>query len=149
MNNEKGFTLIELIVIIVILGILAVTAVPKYVDMQADAKDAAAEGVYGAAQSAAAINFAASLLPGSSASVTDITDASSLIDTLDGGLPEGWALLDGDCSAFPEASTFASSVGCICLDSDPDDACTAADSFFINITTIESDKAKAVVDKDW
>jgi len=36
--NSKGFTLIELIVVIVILGILAVTAVPKYINLKADAQ---------------------------------------------------------------------------------------------------------------
>ncbi len=41
MNKEqKGFTLIELVVVIVILGILAVTAAPKFIDLQDDAKTA-------------------------------------------------------------------------------------------------------------
>lgn len=37
-NNNKGFTLIELIIVIVILGILAVVAAPKFVDISSDAK---------------------------------------------------------------------------------------------------------------
>lgn len=52
MNNQKGFTLIELIVVIVILGILSAVAVPKFVDMQGEAKKAVLEGIRGSFKSA-------------------------------------------------------------------------------------------------
>lgn len=46
-KQSSGFTLIELVIVVVILGFLAVTAIPKFIDLTEQAKQANIEGMAG------------------------------------------------------------------------------------------------------
>jgi prepilin-type N-terminal cleavage/methylation domain-containing protein len=88
--KQKGFTLIELIIVIVIIAILAAVAIPKYLDLQADARTAATQGMAGALASASAANYAIrSGFPTKGVAVGACTDLSN---TLQGGLDAQFVL---------------------------------------------------------
>ena len=55
MRKGKGFTLIELILVIAILGILAISALPKFLNVSTQAKQASRDGVVGAVRAGIAL----------------------------------------------------------------------------------------------
>jgi MSHA pilin protein MshB len=52
MKKQNGFTLIELVIVIIILGLLAATALPRFLNVTAEAEDVAVEGIAGGFASA-------------------------------------------------------------------------------------------------
>ncbi|MBW2308389.1 MAG: type II secretion system protein [Deltaproteobacteria bacterium] len=57
-KNQRGFTLIELVMVIVILGVMAAVALPKYYQIKKDAEISAAKGIFGGIQGAVANYYA-------------------------------------------------------------------------------------------
>jgi MSHA pilin protein MshA len=82
-GNEKGFTLIELVVVIVLLGILAAVAVPRYQNMVTEARNASADGLLAAARGAATMRFARNLTVTGAVSTDQIDSAAKLIAQMD------------------------------------------------------------------
>ncbi len=71
--NNKGFTLIEVIMVIVLLGIISAIALPRYIDLQGNARTAATAGALGSIRSALAISYANAAVNGTAAYPANIT----------------------------------------------------------------------------
>ena len=100
MKQQQGFTLIELIVVIVILGILAATAVPKFVDLQSDARAAVMKGIGGSMNSAKELVRARWLANGSTGAASVTLDGTVTVAVQTAGAVAGYPTAAGVADAI-------------------------------------------------
>ncbi|MBD3332882.1 prepilin-type N-terminal cleavage/methylation domain-containing protein [candidate division GN15 bacterium] len=67
LSDQRGFTLIELVIIIVVLGILAAVAIPKYQDIAGEARESSCKASLGGLRSGIAIWYAKEAVKNSTA----------------------------------------------------------------------------------
>ncbi|NQV38426.1 MAG: type II secretion system protein [Candidatus Marinimicrobia bacterium] len=95
-RNEKGFTLIELIMVIVILGILSAVIVPRFFDFTSDAHKASIDAFIGNFKSSLSMYAADQMVQTGYRSYPDADDFESnpgfgiLLDEV----PDAWTVID-------------------------------------------------------
>ncbi len=106
-RDQRGFTLIEIIMVIVLLGIIAAIAIPKYIDLRTEAADATASGIVGAIVSSASIGYAdlvthntASTFPNFTTLDGSYLQAQNITLTSDAANNLYWGMIGGQTYTF-------------------------------------------------
>lgn len=88
LSDRRGFTLIELVIIIVVLGIIAAIAVPRYLDITAEAKESTCKASLGAFRSAISIWYAREAARGNTPTYPPIDSLRTINVVMDRAIPE-------------------------------------------------------------
>lgn len=117
LRSNKGFTLIELVLVITILGILAVAALPNFINVSTQAKQASRDGVVGAVRSSIGLykandlvvngppgNYPASL-DGAAAGAASPSNLMFTTILQQGVADTGWSKVDGTHYSYSDGTT--------------------------------------------
>ncbi len=109
-SNQRGFTLIELVVVIVVLGVLAAFAVPRFMGLDTQARISSVNSLAGTLRSASAMAHSVFLARGNVSPIT--IDGQSI--TFTNGYPDatsiGSLLAGGTVTTNNQAGAFTATV---------------------------------------